>query len=159
MMLQLREITFADFDDCVAINVRDDQRTFVDPPVYSIALSKIETRWQWQPRAVYDDEKLIGFVNFGETEAGVYYLDSVIIDARFQGRGYGRALMLLMIAHIKALSGYHTIELTHDPSNAVAARLYLSLGFIYTGKTTHDEPVMKKDLTPQPPLRNHNEGA
>ena len=48
----------------------------------------------WRPVAVYDGEKLIGFAMYCRWKDSPHervWLDRLLIDARYQGKGYGKA--------------------------------------------------------------------
>ncbi len=142
-MIDFHPITAENFEACIALSIREDQRDFVDTVVYSIALTKVETHWQ--PFAVYDDQVLVGFIMYGKIAPEVYTIDSVTIDQRYQGRGYGRAMMQFAMTRLCALPDCHFLKLTHNPQNEVAARLYASLGFVYIDEYWYDgqEQVMQ----------------
>jgi RimJ/RimL family protein N-acetyltransferase len=55
------------------------------------------------------------------------------------GCGVGPAMMDHLIARARAL-GLPAIELTHESTNERAARLYLSRGFVYTGRDHRWDP-------------------
>ena len=60
MNVSLREITPANFKECINLKVAEDQKMFVAPNVTSIAQSKIYPTVE--PFAVYNDDELVGFV-------------------------------------------------------------------------------------------------
>lgn len=94
---------------------------------------------------------MVGFVLYGcwpqsgvpvhhtDTEAGVHFILRFMIDARYQGCGYGRAGMAAVIAQIKTEPDAHKIVISYDASNLVMARLCISVGFQPTGRFIDDE--------------------
>ncbi len=67
-------------------------------------------------------------INFDETRAGEYYLDSIAVLPEFRGQGLAPAL----IGHLKSqlkVQGYPILGLIVDVDNPTAERLYTSLGF------------------------------
>jgi diamine N-acetyltransferase len=62
-----------------------------------------------------------------------------MIDARYQGRGYGRAALLATLEHIKRQPNGRGIQLSYVPENEVAARLYAGAGFRPTGRIIDGE--------------------
>ena len=140
-MLQFCQVTAENFEQCIALTVGDDQRDFVDSTAYLIALSKVEPHWQ--PFALYNAQTLIGFCMYGKDALDVYIIHSIFIDIQFQGQGYGRAAMIQAMARLCELPDCQKIKLDHHPLNYIAARLYSSLGFTYTGEYwSTNEPVM-----------------
>ena len=64
-------------------------------------------------------------------EGATWTMRNLMIDARFQGRGHGRAVVLAAIDLARDRGG-EVLELAVHPANTVAIRLYESLGFEYS---------------------------
>lgn len=96
----LREITADTLGSILNLSVSEDQERFVASNARSIAQAHFsEHAWF---RAIYASEEPVGFVMlYDKPEKGEYSLWRFMIDARYQGRGYGRAALLLVIAHIR----------------------------------------------------------
>ena len=67
-----------------------------------------------------------------EAEPAEFYLDTVSVDPKRQGRGFGRDLIEACCEHGRKL-GYDRIGLLVDMENAGAKRLYGRLGFRVEG--------------------------
>lgn len=142
MSVSLREITPENFKECINLKVADDQKTFVAPNVTSIAQSKIYPTIE--PFAVYDDDEMVGFVMFGyDTEDERYFLVRLMIDEKFQGRGFGKAATLAVIEKLKLTEDCNELYLSFVPENTNAERLYKSVGFERTGEISEGEIVMR----------------
>lgn len=142
MRVTLREIDRENFVRCVKLEVREDQKSFVAPNVFSIAQSKVEPTYY--VRAVYDGEEMVGFVMYGwDEEEGCHYLGRLMVDKNHQGKGYGRAAAEEVIRRLRAEPGCRQIALGVNPANAPARALYESLGFVKTGEVSHGEEVMR----------------
>ena len=142
MSISLREITPENFDECVNLKVADAQKTFVAPNVMSIAQSKIYPTHL--PFAVYNDDEMVGFVLYGfDTEDEKFYLGRLMIDEKFQGKGYGRAATLEVIKELKKIEDCKEIYLSFAPENENAEKLYKSIGFERTGELNGSEIVMR----------------
>ena len=142
MNVTLREITPENFKDCINLKVADQQKTFVAPNVTSIAQSKIYPTVE--PFAVYADDELVGFVMFGlDLDDNRYYLVRLMIDEKFQGRGYGKSATLAVIEKMKRVDDCNEIYLSFVPENTGAQRLYESVGFERTGEISEGEIVMR----------------
>lgn len=100
----------------------------------------------WRPVAVYDGEKLIGFAMYCRWKDSPHervWLDRLLIDARYQGKGYGKACLSKLLERLKAEYGCGEIYLSVFPENKVAIRLYEEFGFRFNGeKDIHNEDVM-----------------
>ena len=142
MNISLREITPENFKECINLKVSDSQKDFVAPNVVSIAWSKVYPTANIF--AVYSDEKLVGFVMFGyDNEDEHYYLGRLMIDEKFQGKGFGKAATLAVIEELKKTDDCKEIYLSFVPENTNAEKLYKSVGFERTGDLNGNEIVMR----------------
>jgi ribosomal protein S18 acetylase RimI-like enzyme len=57
------------------------------------------------------------------------WIEDVVVDESYRGKGYGRELMLNAISFSKTL-GATSLMLTSRPSRVAANKLYIELGFI-----------------------------
>jgi diamine N-acetyltransferase len=151
MNVTLRPITSDNWIDCINLAPTAEQQRigFVSPNQFSLAQAYAE-RW-WQPYAIYADETMVGFVLYGrlpetglpahytDAEPGVHFVLRFMIDANFQGQGYGRAGMQRVIEQIKAEPNVQAIAISYDASNPVMAQLCTRAGFQPTGRLLEDE--------------------
>lgn len=143
MNISLREITPENFKECVNLKVADGQKKFVASNVMSIAQSKIYPTYL--PFAVYDGEEMVGFVLYGlDTDNNRFYLGRLMIDEKFQGRGYGRAATLEVIERLKQIEDCREIYLSFVPENKNAEKLYKSIGFERTGELDEDGEILMR---------------
>ena len=141
MTMTLRPITSANWIECIELAPTAEQQRigFVEPNRGSLAQAYAE-RW-WQPYAIYANETMVGFVMYGRwpetglpahhrwAKPGVHFILRLMIDGRYQGRGYGRAALQQVVAQIKREAGTEQMMTSYDPSNTVAERLFTSAGF------------------------------
>ena len=66
-----------------------------------------------------------------------------MIDKRYQGRGYGREAIRLALDFIRTwpCGKAEYCEISYEPENENAAKLYHSMGFEENGETDGDEIV------------------
>ena len=144
-MITLREITPQNWHQCINLSVAEDQKGFVAPNVYSLAQAKVYP--SYTPLAIYHDDEMVGFSLHGidpdDNEMGISRL---MIDQRYQGKGYGRAALVQLIEMIRRDASLHAIYLSFEPENKTAEALYKSLGFEHTGEIEGGELVMKLTL-------------
>jgi len=142
MTMTLREITRDNWLQCVRLTVAPEQEAFVASNGASLAQSKYEP--EWIPLALYDDEEMVGFVMYGvNREEGKYWILRVMVDRRYQGQGYGRAAMRLLLERLRAIPGCDEVAISYEPENEVARRLYASCGFRETGEILEGETVAR----------------
>lgn len=58
-----------------------------------------------------------------------YWIEDVVVDPAFRGKGAGRALIQTAISHVKRAEEHRVIYLTSNPSRVEARALYRSEGF------------------------------
>lgn len=139
----LREITPENFSAVINLDVAENQKLFVAPNVKSIAQAKIYP--DSIPMAIYSgDDEPVGFVMYGyDPDDKKYYLGRLMIDARHQGKGYGKAATLEVIRRMSEIEDCRAIYLSFVPENTGAEKLYSSVGFERTGALNGNEIVMR----------------
>ncbi|HRW94123.1 MAG TPA: GNAT family N-acetyltransferase [Thermotogota bacterium] len=144
MDVTLQKIGMEEFKECLCLKVDESQTGFVAPNMYSLAEAKVDG--VSIPRAVYAGEQMVGFVMFWFDEInGMGYIDRLMVDHRFQGKGYGKKAMQLVIQYLLSQPNCQRIRTSYHPDNAVADKLYASLGFETTGEIDHGEVVAVLD--------------
>ncbi len=143
--VSLREVTAKNLSPVIRLKVAPGQEHFVANNATSLAQSRVEP--YWIANAIYDAETPVGFVMYGDTPEYGWYVTRLMTDARYQGRGYGRAAMQMVIDDVRG-KGSKQLEISYELDNEVARRFYASLGFVETGEIDEGEAVavMKLDL-------------
>jgi diamine N-acetyltransferase len=141
--MELRDVTADNWRDVVRIEPREDQGRFVASVAYYLNLCHYGE--EWQPLALYLDDEPVGFAMWAyDAGEDSYWIGGLVIDAKHQGKGYGRAAMEAVLDHLAAQPGYREAALSYEPENTVARRLYASLGFVETGERVEDEFVARR---------------
>lgn len=141
----LREITTDNLRPICGLAVAPDQNQFVASNAVSIAeASFYDHAWF---RAIYADDTPVGFVmlslDFVKPE---YYLWRFMIDARYQGRGFGERSLALVIDYVRSLPEARELLLSYVPNAGNPAPFYARLGFEETGQEVEGERVMRLSL-------------
>lgn len=144
-MITLEPLSEKNFSAVTKLEVAFDQAGFVAPNVFSIAESKVFG--YLVPRVIYQGRKAIGFALYGQDpESERYYIVRLMIGASFQGRGFGREAVRLLVAEIQARNGRPCgVYLSVLPDNARAIKLYEGTGFVATGDVDDGEVVYHLD--------------
>jgi Acetyltransferases, including N-acetylases of ribosomal proteins len=146
-MVELREITRDNFDDCISLKVSEKQKKFVAANTYSLAQAWAYYKTAF-PFAIYNDNVLVGFIMLGYYESeNCYTIWRFMIDERYQGKGYGKAALLLGVQYLVETHGAKEVFLSVVPGNTIAEGLYRSVGFERTGGMSGDEAVMCLKVT------------
>lgn len=106
---------------------------FVASNALSIAQSKIEEGWII--KGICNNDEIIGFTMYGYCQKTKFYeLCRFMIDYRYQGKGYGKEALQIIIEEMKKIEGCKDIYLSIDEKNVIAKRLYEKIGFKNTGR-------------------------
>jgi diamine N-acetyltransferase len=104
-------------------------------------------------RAVYADDKPIGFIMISDgitvvnpRYLGPYFLWRLLIDQRYQGRGYGSAALRLVVEYVRTRPGARVLVTSVGQGPASPIGFYLRQGFRATGEVHEDELVLELDL-------------
>lgn len=95
---------------------------------------------------IYDDDTPVGmglYCDYPELEA--YELNQFFIDERYQGRGYGRAALKLILDEMRRVGRYHKAVLWYIDGDGAAKSLYEQAGFRTFG-SVQDEIGMEMNL-------------
>ncbi len=132
-MLHLKPVTKENLDAVLVLQVNERQQRFVSSVAESLSQAYVYTETAF-PFAVYDDQTVVGFIMMGYYEEKEYYtLWKLLIDRRYQGRGYGRAALEQGIAFLKERFQAREVYTGVIPDNEAAKSLYRSIGFEETG--------------------------
>lgn len=144
-VVELQEITADTARAVMLLQVAPSQRSFVAPNSVSIAQAHFAPL-AWF-RAVYADDIPVGFAMLSLDEAKhEYFLWRFMIDARFQGLGYGRAAMRMIADHVRGLPGAAALLTSWVPEPGGPEPFYCGLGFEPTGEVDDGEVVGRLSL-------------
>jgi diamine N-acetyltransferase len=144
--LQLREVGKENLREVLRLKVSPEQEKFVASNAVSIAQAYFDRETAWF-RAIYDGGTPVGFVMLDDQPAKpAYTLWRFMIDARYQRRGYGRAALELVFAHVKGRPGATELLTSCVDAPGGPGPFYEGLGFAYTGELDEDESVMRRPL-------------
>jgi diamine N-acetyltransferase len=138
--VQLRPVDRDNWRAMVRLQTRPGQEHFVSSPAWSLAgcyVRKYGDNYEYSPMVICDGDTIVGYVTLVCDPASFddYWIDDIVIDAIYQGRGFGRAAMKLVLAMIPTrYLKCRIIKLTCFRGNDSAAALYKSLGFVPTGE-------------------------
>ncbi|WP_338848246.1 GNAT family N-acetyltransferase [Massilia sp. W12] len=143
----LREITADTVRAVMLLDVAEHQKKFVAPNSWSLGQALFAPE-AWY-RAIYLGEEPVGFVMLADDslrdpvpENPTAYVWRLMVDAKHQHKGIGRAAMLQVIEHVKQKGIFEQLLISYVPEEGGPEKLYLSLGFQPTGEIDQGEVVM-----------------
>lgn len=153
-MIALEPLTRENWRAALRVRVQPEAQAWVSSisPVAAMILAKSYVRPDgqvWHPFAVLHDDRIVGVLAVGVDPYDVQtaWLHHVLIDADEQGRGYGRAALAEVFAWLgREFPRLHRVGLCVLPDNAVAWRLYASLGFDEVGMTVDGQRILIRSM-------------
>ena len=141
-MIRLAEIDERNFFDVRDLDVREDQRRFLDSPLGILARGYAYRAQRARVLAIQDDGKTVGLMLVKDMDEApaCYDLQQFMIDRHFQGRGYGAAALGLLLERLRAEKKYPVAEVCVHRENAAALALFAGAGFADTGYVDPDVP-------------------
>lgn len=133
-MLHLKSITKDNWLKAISLRVRKDQEEFIASN--AISLAQLNFLENFHAKGIYQDDNMIGFTLYGiDEEDGEYWIYRLMVDHRFQGKGYGKEAIKLVMEDIRNRKEEHhqTITLSYEPTNEHAKRVYEKMGFQEVG--------------------------
>jgi diamine N-acetyltransferase len=150
----LREITPDNRDAIEALRVAGGQENFVSDVSQSLSEAAATPAAKPWYRAVYAGEAPVGFLMLGDDVPPgnpvipwPYYLWRMLIDGRYQGRGYGRAALDRLVEYLKTRPGAQLLVTSIVPGEGSPLGFYLRYGFEPTGQMFDHEQVLQLRLT------------
>lgn len=97
----------------------------------------------WHPIGIFNNDCLVGFAMYGKSPSGEVWLDRFMIDKSFQGKGYGKLVLPLLIKKIKDEFDTNILYLSVNEKNNIAINLYKKMGFKFIDELDGNDPVMQ----------------
>ena len=155
-MLRLEKIHGQNVWDILKLKVAENQRHFVssNDRIIIEAYTAIAGNGYAFPFGIYENDTPVGFlmIGFGTDDywddappvaADNYNLWRLMIDEKYQNKGYGREAVRLALEFIRTLpcGNADYCWLSYEPENDVARHLYHSSGFVETGEKDCNELI------------------
>jgi diamine N-acetyltransferase len=153
-MLTLREVTDANRAAVLlSVRISPSQEEYASGVAESLEDAEAAPEAGPWYRAVYLGETPIGFVMLGinvppgdERYPFRYFLWRLLIDERFQGRGYGTKTLDAVVEWLAAQPGADVLFTSVVPRDGSPVGFYERYGFVRTGQVFDDELVLCLDL-------------
>ena len=126
--------------------VSEAQKRYVSSPYRIYARAYAYRNARSRAFVIYDGETPVGVgLYYDCTELDAYDLSQLLIDYRYQGRGYGKAAVKMMLDEMRRDGKYKKVVLCYIEGNEAAKHLYEQFAFSETDKD-EDEIVMELEL-------------
>jgi GNAT superfamily N-acetyltransferase len=149
-MVSLRPITGSNRQEVEALRTSPAQERFVSTVVDSFAEAAEYPGANAQYWAIYDDETPVGFVMIADEVDGPdyipHYLWKLLIDERYQRRGFGTATLDLIVEFFRGRPGVEVLTTSAGQGDGSPITFYEGYGFERTGEISDDEIVLQFKL-------------
>ena len=106
---------------------------------------------------VYDGDEIVGFAMISDdipretldadpTLVGPYFLWRLLIDERYQRRGYGTATLDAVVAYVRGRPNGDALFTSAGQGEGSPQPFYERYGFVPTGEIVEEEVVLRLDL-------------
>jgi putative membrane protein len=137
----LREVDDGNID--LVADLRVDERQKYDIASVGKTFWQAAGRPHLSVRAIYAGDVPVGMLGLvvrmpdGSPREDLV-IARLLVDARYQGRGFGRAVLRQVVDEARAAGTFRRITLSHMPSNTRIGPYYQAFGFRYTGAADED---------------------
>jgi len=145
--VSLREITSETVVQICKLSdtLSEQEQKMVAPNAISIAQAHFSDK-AWF-RAIYADEMAVGFIMlYDDSENPEYFLWRLMIAGPYQGKGYGRKAIELLVEYVKTRPGAKELSTSYVPIEGGPEGFYRKMGFEPTGEVDDGEIVVRLTL-------------
>ena len=143
-MIHLVDIDYEKGDD--SLEVAEDQRGFVCSSLVMLARAWLHRHLRPRVFNVYDGDTAVGMgMYLDDPEKDAYDFCQLFIDRRYQGRGYGKAAVALVLEAMKTEGKYRKVSMCYVEGNDASRRLFEQFGFVDVSHPW-DEIFMEREL-------------
>ena len=125
-MIRLTNVTEENRAEAEALSVREDQKGFLAPASGILARESVYRDCGGRVFVIEDDGTVVGLAlvrEFTDEPLG-YDLQQFMIDARYQGRGFGSAALSRILDALRNEGHYDHVEVCVKKADTAAIRLY-----------------------------------
>lgn len=132
-MIKLVDITPENWR--LSLNVAESQRHHVAGSAVLLARAYAYREQNSRAFVIYDEDTPIGMgLYYDYPDLDAYDFSQLFIDERYQGKGFGRAAIKLVLDEMRRGRRFDKVILCYVEGNDIAKRLYESFGFIETDR-------------------------
>ena len=144
-MIELRTINEDNFKQCLNIKASVEKKGFVDSVTYSLAEAWIYYT-DTKPFAIYNDDKMIGFVSMYVGEEN-YQIINFLIDDTYQKKGLGTQAAKACIGYLKKEYDARRVSAPVALENIDAQKFWTKLGFVFSENIEDGYVFMRLNLS------------
>lgn len=144
-MIRLAEINDENWREG-PLQVKPEQERYVANSTTILARAYAYRHHHSRAVMIYDDATPVGMgLYHDDPQMEAYIFSELLIDARYQGKGFGREATRLMLEEMRSAGRYNKVVLCYIEGNELAKRLYEKFGF-HVIDQDEDEVIMEVEL-------------
>ncbi len=114
-----------------SLEVDDSQKTYVASREVILAKAYLFRKLRTQCYWIYEDDYAVGMVLwFDDPEQESYDFSQILIDKRYQGRGYGKETVKLVLEQMRQDGKHGKVTTCYVEGNDVSRKLFEQFGFV-----------------------------
>ena len=130
----------------IPLKVSKEQELYVANSTTMLARAYAYRNHRSRAFLICEDETPVGMGLYYDYEPlDAYDFSQIFIDEQFQGKGYGRTAIKLVLNDMKKDGKYDKVVLCYIEGNIVAKKIYAGYGFMETGRD-ENEIIMELKL-------------
>lgn len=141
-MIYLKEVTENNFESCISLNSGVEKSDFCDSVSHSLSEAWLYYN-EMQPFAIYEDDKIIGFVLIYIGEQN-YQIINFFIDQQFQNRGYGNQALKCCIDYLIEHFNIDKLSVPVHVDHILAQNFWKTQGFTFSDVIEDEYVFMRK---------------
>ncbi len=115
-----------------SLEVAEDQQSYVCSSLVMLARAWLHRKLHPRVFNVYDDETAVGMgMYLDDPEKSAYDFCQLFIDKRYQGKGYGKAAVGLVLDAMREEGKYQKVSMCYVEGNDASRNLFEKFSFIY----------------------------
>ena len=128
------------------LKVAESQKHYVSDSYAMLARAYAYREQRSRAFVIYNGEIPVGMGMYHDCpDLDAFDLSQIFIDERYQGKGYGKATIKLVLNEMKKDGKYRKVVLCYIEGNDAAKKLYEGFGFIEIDRD-EDEIIMEMNL-------------
>lgn len=128
-MIYLVDIDNEAGDD--SLEVAENQQNYVCTSLVMLARVWLHRRFRPRVFNVYDGETAVGMgMYLDDPEKNAYDFCQLFIDKRYQGKGYGKAAVALVLDAMRKDGKYQKVSMCYVEGNDASRKLFEQFGFV-----------------------------
>lgn len=128
MNIEFKPIDRTNYNECIDLNLNDEQKKFVAPNIFSLVQATYEPNLY--PLGIYNDNKMVGFILYDfDNELNGWSMSRFMIDVNYQNQGIGKMAIQKFIEFFTNNYGHLKLYTSASVDNQIAIALYEKFGF------------------------------